>query len=254
MSVLSSGSSKDIDYLEDDHNTPIASGGLPLFANHHREGKLKVVSPDINYQTFSGLGPAEIYDKICSLVHFGHISNRILRKMIHAGFLDASCGSVLGKNRKTRTEQRKMFDSLSTQGVIFLHKIIKSELEGSDLKDDASIIGDKLVGSKRPVDTSSSTSAPPATVSRTVYPSMENRKFDHFSKSELIEAIREAFHSSKAIELTQAMVAKENATRNQNSIKFLQDQLKEGNKLTAAKKKEFEMKLEELLSSICEEL
>lgn len=126
MSVLSAGSSKDIDYLDEDSHNLIGSGGLPAFGSHHREGKLKVVPADVNYQTFAGMGPSEIYDKICSLVHFGHISNRILRKMIHAGFLDASCGNTLGKNRKTKAEQRKLFESLSTQGVIFLHKVIKS--------------------------------------------------------------------------------------------------------------------------------
>lgn len=127
MSVLSGGSSKDIDYLDEDPHALMASGGLPIFpTGHHKEGRLKVVPSDVSYATFAALGPAEIYDKICSLVHFGHISNRILRKMIHAGFLDASCGNTLGKNRKTKSEQRKLFDSLSTQGVLFLHKIIKS--------------------------------------------------------------------------------------------------------------------------------
>lgn len=127
MSVLSGGSSKDIDYLDEDPQSLMSSGGLPIFSSgHHKEGRLKIVPPDVSYTTFAPMGPAEIYDKICSLVHFGHISNRILRKMIHAGFLDASCGNTLGKNRKTKSEQRKLFDNLSTQGVLFLHKIIKS--------------------------------------------------------------------------------------------------------------------------------
>lgn len=127
MSVLSEGSSKDIDYLDEDSHPLMGSGGLPIFSSgHHKEGRLKVVPADVTYATFAPMGPTEIYDKMCSLVHFGHISNRILRKMIHAGFLDASCGNTLGKNRKTKSEQRKLFDNLSSQGLLYLHKIIKS--------------------------------------------------------------------------------------------------------------------------------
>lgn len=127
-----------------------------------------------------------------------------------------------------------------------------SELEGVDIKDDVSITADKIVGTKRPLHesaASSSSSVPPKQPFNN-----EFRKVDHISKSELIEAIQEAFNGSKAMELAQASLAKEKSERKQNAIKFLQDQLKEGNKLTAAKKKEFEVKLEELLSTICMEL
>lgn len=115
-----------------------------------------------------------------------------------------------------------------------------------------SITADKIIGNKRPIHESTS-SASSSAVPKQPYTG-ESRKTEQITKSELIEAIQEAFHSSKAMELTHATIAKENAERKQNAIKFLQDQLKEGNKLTAAKKKEFEQKLEELLSTICMEL
>lgn len=119
-----------------------------------------------------------------------------------------------------------------------------------DVKDDSSITVDKIVGSKRPIHESSTGGQSSASKQ----PYYESRRSESISKSELIEAIHEAFHGSKAMDLTQASIAKENSERKQNAIRFLQDQLKEGNKLTAAKKKEFELKLEELLSTICMEL
>ncbi len=90
-----------------------------------KEGKLKGLPADVTYGTFAGQYPQDIYDKMCNIQHFGHVSNRVLRKLFTAGYVDELCGNTLGKNRKVRTEQRKYFENLDDAGIYFLHTILK---------------------------------------------------------------------------------------------------------------------------------
>jgi hypothetical protein len=91
--------------------------------------------------------------------------------------------------------------------------------------------------------------------------------YDALSKADLVEVIEAAFKGSRHEELQRLAIQKETAERShflalqkqttlahkQTSIKFLQEQLRDS-KLTAAKKKEFETKLDELMANICSEM
>ncbi len=124
---LQSNSSKDDD--EDDNendNIVIGSGNLYGAIHGIKEGKLKTIPQDVTYAShFAGKSSTEVYDRICSVKHFGHIANRILRKLIASENLAVSCGTTLGKNRKVRAEQRQHFENLSEIGLQILHNIIK---------------------------------------------------------------------------------------------------------------------------------
>lgn len=109
---------------EEESNVIINSAHLAA----SKEGKLKGVPSDVTYDTFAGKTPSEIYDKICSIGHFGHVANRILRKLISGGYVDAACGNTLGKNRKVRAEQKRYFEELTELGIQYLHQVIKSGL------------------------------------------------------------------------------------------------------------------------------
>ncbi len=88
------------------------------------------------------------------------------------------------------------------------------------------------------------------------------------TKADLIEVIQSAFKGGKHVEAQAAAIAKENQEKayfealqrqtvlkeKQASVTFLQNQLKEGHKLSAVKRKEFEAKLEEILATICSEM
>ncbi len=114
------------DGQEDDLSVLIDAGKTSngVFVMATKEEKLKNL-PDVTYATFAGKLPQDIYDKICIIPHFGHIANRILRRLYSGGFVDAFCGNTLGKNRKVRAEQRRYFEELSEGGIHYLHSILK---------------------------------------------------------------------------------------------------------------------------------
>ncbi len=89
------------------------------------------------------------------------------------------------------------------------------------------------------------------------------------TKADLVEAIQIALKDRRYVEEQSAVIAKENQEKahfaalqkqtqlasRQSSLKFLQEQLKDTTvKIPAAKKKEMEAKVEELLATICTDI
>lgn len=124
MDLVDIHSTSSKDEFEDEN--VIVNGERHYNTINSKEGRLKTIPQDVTYAShFAGKSSTEVYDRICTVNHFGHIANRILRKLIASENLPVICGNTLGKNRKTRADQRQHFENLSESGVVFLHTVIK---------------------------------------------------------------------------------------------------------------------------------